>query len=314
MQRLPLARALAITVLVLLAHPFISSQAQPTSLTITASIDIGDYVTVTGRVLAGSEVSIPEATVAVMALDPFGSAIHISRIFTDQNGTFSIKFTLTPRILVGKYTIHITASKEGYVDGYYTISFPITAADFALDVNPTVAVLEQGEIETFNVLVTVGPGFNETITVTLAPHTSSGIMYALTDWTVRANASLTLFVRAFPEAKTGNYTITIVGSSLVRSRSAQATLIIVPRKDRSTDMVISFAPIVLAVGAVGLVLLRKRIKEAVFGSERKLMRGHLAAARALVKLEELKAMEEMDDETYLKLKRGYEEKLRKRTR
>jgi len=290
------------------------SRAQPLQrLMLTAFIDVSEYVTVSGKVTLTSGEGVAEVVVSVQVVSPFGSTIHLARLFTDKNGGFSTRCTLTPRVTMGKYTASITASREGYADAYYTASFVVAHEDFYLSISPNVLLIRQGEAATLNIDVVGIAGYNETVSLTVGSASPKGVSYRLSNETARANATVTLLVLTTQDSAVGNYSITVTAWSGMRSRSASATVIITQRPTELT--VPALLAGALAVALISLALTRRRFQSALRREESQFSQEYLAAARAVVKLEELRATEKIDEPTYLRLKQEYEEKverLRKR--
>lgn len=303
-----ISRLVPLAMLLLLASPTLSL-AQPPSrvLILTAFIDVSDYVTVSGRVTLRSGEAVPEASVSVQVVSPFGSTIHLARLFTDSGGSFSTRCTLTPRVPVGKYTASITASLEGYADAYFTASFVVAHEDFYLTISPNVLLLLQGSTATLNLDVLGIAGFNETVRLTIGSPPPRGISFRLSNDTVRANATVMFVVSASQESAPGNYSILVTGWSGPRSRSASVTVIITQRQMEYVLPLLLAG--FLALAFIALIVMRRRLHAALRPQEDRFSQEYLAAARALVRLEELRGTGKIDEETYLRLKKEYEERV-----
>ncbi len=287
-----------------------SVQQESAQLFIQVSIEVSESVMISGRVIDMKGNTISEAVVSIQVVDPLGSTIHIARALSAPNGSFSDTFALNPRIPVGTYTVYITASKEGYIDGRYATSFLIARRDFMITITESVKVMEQGENATYNMNV-IGTGiFNETVYLTLGSALPQGIRWHFSSDFVQPNASLILTLVSSPDTPTGNYTLLILGSGGGRSRSASATLVIVAKQ--------TFAPLLWLISVasaltIGYVMLRRKSRRIMRFEELELTKEDVIATRKLVELEQLRAEGKIDEKEYLRLRRECEKKIERKS-
>jgi len=114
-------------------------------------------------------------------------------------------------------------------------------------------------------------------------------------------------------AAVGNFTVTLLGVSGTRIRTASFLLLITPAPIQAIYVAFPAAGAVLIVLAVTLQRRRKRsgrraaVEELLRASEAD--KGYVATAGLIARLEELRATNRVDESTYQKLKREYEKRL-----
>jgi len=96
------------------------------TLTIDKSdTDLGELITISGRITDAKGNGVSEAEVSIQVDGPKGGTVHIAFLLSDSNGSFSDNFRLPKGAIAGNYTIHVTASKQGYQEAYRDFSFSI---------------------------------------------------------------------------------------------------------------------------------------------------------------------------------------------
>jgi len=87
--------------------------------------NIGDNVEVFGRVYLKHSSSPSKATVSIQILDQDGITIHVVALELSVGGYFSDKFMIGSDALPGTYTVFVTASAEGFKDGFSRTVFTV---------------------------------------------------------------------------------------------------------------------------------------------------------------------------------------------
>jgi len=291
-------------VLLVLSAVICSSQQESPQLFIEVSLVVSENVTISGRMTDMRKNAVPEGVVSIQVVDSLGSTIHIARVMSTADGGFSDTFALNPRIPVGTYTLYITASKEGYVDGRFVTSFLVSRRDFAVTITQSVIAIEQGENATFNIRLIEAGIFNDTVYLTLESALPRGLTHRFSAESVKLNASLTLTVASSPDTPVGNYTLLVVAFGGGRSHSASTSLVIVA-KQRPVP-VIWLMLLGGAAAIAGYVVLRRRSRRIIPVEDFEPTREDLEATRRLVELEQLRAEGKIDEKEYFRLRREHE--------
>jgi uncharacterized membrane protein len=87
--------------------------------------NIGDSVEVFGRVYLRHSSSPSKATVSIQILDQEGITIHVVTLELSVGGYFSEKFMIDSNANPGTYTVFVTASAEGFKDGFSRTVFTV---------------------------------------------------------------------------------------------------------------------------------------------------------------------------------------------
>jgi hypothetical protein len=87
--------------------------------------NIGDNVEVFGRVYLRHSSSPSKATVSIQILDQEGITIHVVTLELSVGGYFSEKFMIDSNANPGTYTVFVTASAEGFKDGFSRTVFTV---------------------------------------------------------------------------------------------------------------------------------------------------------------------------------------------
>ena len=139
------------------------------------------------------------------------------------------------------------------------------------------------------------------------------MQYSPPSVTPTGNTEVTLVVSE--TAEVGNFTITLlaVSGSIIHTVSFQ--LVITPGPIRAVYVILPAIVAVAILLAISLQRRRKRsrrraaVEELLKASEAD--SGYVATARVIARLEELRAMNQVDESTYQKLKKEYEKRLEK---
>lgn len=88
-----------------------------------------EVVKISGSVWVSSQNAVPEAEVSIQVTNPLGNVVHSALTRTNGFGVYFDNFTVGEVgysvFLPGTYTVFVTASKLGYVDGHSHASFVI---------------------------------------------------------------------------------------------------------------------------------------------------------------------------------------------
>ncbi|MGC8850081.1 MAG: hypothetical protein ACP5K1_02120 [Candidatus Bathyarchaeia archaeon] len=263
---------------------------------------------------------VPDALISIQLNDPHGGSIHIALTYSNDTGYFYDEFTLRGEIITGNYTLYLTASKVGYVDA--TVNIPFTLySDFNLMISPKFLELEPGGLG--NCTIEAVPGYPEEISLRIVSHPRF-LGYRLNPTYINPGGHAILYLNASRDAAPGRYDIIIAGIADGKVREANFTLVVVEAEQPSNaaSNMNSGMPeassfyymlregrhyviLVLALSSIIISVLFIRFRHKRKGVDL----SYMSAARAIAKIEELKAMGKIDDETYERLKREYESKL-----
>jgi len=281
---------------------------------------IGETILIEGKVTDDSGSVVPNAQVSIQVNGPTGTSIHIALANTGLDGTYSDRFPLVSGSPSGNYTIYITASKPGYKDAREEFIFVYSARDFSISVSPSSIVANQGESIYLTVTLTSIDAFDSPVSLSLAGK-PSGVSHNFAPNPIVPTGSANLTIYTLESTPPGSYNLTVVASGGGRTHLASAILT-VAEKGSSPSITTIGVVIVVFVAALsfGAFWMRKRltklpkgrspeVQELLAQLEAKGDRDYLATARALTRLEELRATERIDEETYQKLKREYEKRL-----
>lgn len=127
---IPSAIALALLALLTLATP--ASPAGGGGLSISAratkeTYDAGELVRIEGSVTDEAGNPVANALISIQVDKPSGDLLHVGAEFSNGEGAFSHEFRIPYDAEAGTYAIHLTASKQGYLDSSAQISFVVVA-------------------------------------------------------------------------------------------------------------------------------------------------------------------------------------------
>ncbi len=283
-------------------------------------------LTISGRATGPLNQSISNVAISIQVEDPYGGTVHIALVYSKIDGSFIAPFLLKGDFLPGNYSIYLTASKIGYSDVNVAIPFSIVIYDFSISANPDTQEVLQGDTAIYEIILIRTSDQNFSISLTLAglPGNTS---YLFSDGPDTLEAKSTLYLNTSKDTPKGTYNLTLISQGGGRIHSLPIILSVIeeieengeetppieiePRDYRALLLFIILIPII-AIFLLLIYLLKigkitfRRIRKA----EPKKDKEYLATARALAKLEELRARDKVDEKTYNKLKKEYEEKLR----
>ncbi|MGQ9543184.1 MAG: hypothetical protein ACUVTM_03715 [Candidatus Bathyarchaeia archaeon] len=287
-------------------------------------------ITVTGKVLDSSNNPVYAAAISTQLTDPRGNSLHIALIYSKKDGSYIDEFNIYGTPIAGNYTLHLTASKPGFDDRSIHFPFTLVAGAFNIKITPTSRVLKQGSNASFDIAIlptqgTILPPIN--MRVIGLPQR---ITYNLLSKSAATPRIYTLTLITYKDTPAGSYNFTVIGESKGFSYTAWAILqveveqqtipipIPTPQAQADNFTLTIIAIIIVVVAFILLLTYRRWGGYRVLGGVKEFFRPthdreYLAIARALARLEELRATDKIDEETYGKLRLEYEEKL-KRTR
>jgi len=326
MRQTTIATITAILILALLLLAIVPVAAQR-RLLVSASVSTeavpqGLLVSLTGSVKTGSNVPVENAEVSIQVTNPQNSSVFVGLIFSGANGGYSIKFTLPRDAVPGNYSVFISTSKPGYDTAVVQLFFLVSNPDFSLLVSPQIANVRQGDEATFTITLVADGGFASTINLTLSDF-PQGTTFRFSNASLIPPGSSILRLNTTRATPVGTHNITVVGISAGMAHSATVSLQVQRANDfpppiTTGDNTVLFVAIV-AVGAVSIlsagVVIRRRRRPSVdlkaLLKEAEVDHGYVATARALARLEELRSLGQIDDQTYDRLRNEFEKRLSK---
>lgn len=331
------SRAIASAVLCLfLVSAFAPGMAART-LFLHAKIDLEpgelmENVIISGRVTDHSGSLIPNAAVSIQVNNPAGTIIHAAFTYTGLDGSYQVKFPLPSGAPPGNYSVYVTASRLGFDDDRIQLKFSITGADFSLAVVPKTQTVDQGDAATFRVVISAVTEAKPIVNLdVLKP--PAGVIASFTSKTVATPGSVDLVLKTSGDTPMTAHNITIIGIAGGKTKSILAELIVRQSGPFILPIPVTLAqlakllalvqligtPTIIGLLAVAILVValstRRRqqpaskiVREAL-GKDAHMDKGYLATARALARLEEMRAMGRIDQRTYEKLKDEYEKRL-----
>jgi len=281
----------------------------------------GEAILISGEVTDDSGSTVPNVQVSIQVNDPFGTSIHIALAYSGLDGAYSDRFPLLSGSPSGNYTIYITASKPGYKDAREQFLFMNSARDFSISVSHSSISVAQGESISLTVTLTSTSEFDSPVSLSLAV-APSGVSHVFVPNPIVPTASANLTIYTSASTPPGSYNLTIAASGGGKTHLASAILIVTEKGYSPSSTAIGIAIVIFVVAiSIGAFWMRRRlisklpkersaeVQALLAQLEAKGDRDYLAIARALTRLEELRATERIDEETYQKLKREYEKRL-----
>jgi hypothetical protein len=276
--------------------------------------DRGVTVAISGRAFDTVNSSIPNAVISIQVNNPQGTSVHLAIAYTNLGGSFQDTFFIGSNSPGGNYTAFLVADKPGYDTARLTLVFTYSSPDFALQTSVSALSLRQGETGMVSVTVLGLRGFNAPVNLT-ALELPAGVSLQFNHSSIAPGETISVNVALSIFAATGNYTITLLGVSGSVSHKVSFELNIAPGPIQAVYLVIVFIAILVLVS---FLLLRRRgkrkrreaaVEELIKQSSTD--KGYVATARAIARLEELRALERVDESTYLRLRREFEKRLEK---
>jgi uncharacterized membrane protein len=280
----------------------------------TIQTDQGVTATLTGRVFETSNISIPNAVISIQVNDPQGTSVHVAVAYTDTKGSFQDTFYIALTSPGGNYTAFLAADKPGYEKARTTLVFSYSSPDFSILTSTPALSLRQGESGAVTITVLSLRGFHEAVNLT-ALELPSGVTLQFNPNSLAPGKSVAAKLDVSNFATIGNYTITLLGVSGSVSHKVSLQLNIFPGPIQAVYLLITVVAVVVA--ALFFILRHRgaqRKKEAAIVDlirQTSTDRGYVATARAIARLEELRATDKVDEDTYQKLRKEYEKRLEK---
>jgi len=317
----------------LISNGFQISVAGP-ELVLTVSIDVAfveeegtAIVRMTGKVLDPYDQPVKSAAISSQLNDPSKTSLHISLVYSKEDGSYSDEFIIVKPV-TGNYTLYLTASKPGYNDRNIPVPFSLMAGDFELKISPSSRTIKQGSNASFEIALIPLQGdtlHEASIRIIGLPER---ITYNLINKSTTIPRTFILSILTRENTPIGKYNFTIIGEGEGYSSTTWAIIEVietVPQPSEPTPLdneneIWSFAAlypiflVIISIVVISIVLIMFRIrkqKQEQVTLEPGRDRDYLAIARALARIEELRAAEKLDEETYRRLKKEYESKLEK---
>ncbi len=277
--------------------------------------DQGVYVSVAGRVFDVYNSSLSNVLISIEVISPQGSSVHVAVAYTDSNGIFQDTFNMAQSSPAGNYTAFLTADKPGYDTAHLNLIFVYLTPDFALESSISALMIQQGQTSSLTLTVLSLRGFDDIVNLT-AINQPPGVTIQFNPSSLVPSGSTTVNIQVSFMAANGNYTFEFLGVSGSLTHKAILQLQIEPGPMQAALVVVG------AVFVIGMIVLttrsrkRRRTREQIvdeFLTQAGADTGYVATARALARLEELRAMNKVDESTYQRLRKDYEKRLEKST-
>jgi hypothetical protein len=305
-----LRRAAAFALIAMLALPQIlelaSAQGIQASLSAETELRSGlQIVRIRGRVATRQGAAVPNAAVSLQVKDPRGSTVHIALLFTGGDGGYDDEFALRGEYASGNYTVYLLADKPGFGEARAELTFGIFRPDFRLSAHPSALEVPQGSSSEVAISIESLYGFDSFVELSLQG-LPEGVSYRFSRNPALPPSSVILHLSCSANAPVGRYNLTAVASGGGTIRAAALSLVVKEPWWRPLSLALAALAAALAILGVYMALKRRRIKGARAGKPDE---EYLAAARALAKLEEMRALGKITDLDYQKLKEEYERRL-----
>lgn len=317
------------------AHLQSSIAAPQLVLTVSLNVQYGGQegvtiVTVTGKVMDPYNQTVQGAAISSQLTDPNKSSLHVSLVYSKADGSYQNEFNIT-KAIPGNYTLHLTASKPGYDDATLQVPLLLVSAAFNIKISPVSRTLKQGSNGSFEIAIVPFQGDTLPQVSVKIIGLPSRVTYNLLNKSMTTPRVLTLTLITRPDTPVGTYNFTIIGESKGYTHSTWGVLEVAEVTKQTSEppppipvigdnlihpltlpiAIVVFGGVtsILIFGRFRLLRASRRVLERLKPSED---REYLAIARAIARLEELRAAEKIDQETYSKLKQEYEKKLEKK--
>jgi uncharacterized membrane protein len=274
----------------------------------------GVTVVIMGRVFDTSNTPIPNAAISIQVNNPQGTSVHIAVNFTDSKGLFQDTFFLLATSPGGNYTVFLVSDKPGYDTTRVMLIFSYSSPNFSIQISASALSLRQGETSSVTLTILALRGFHELVNLT-ALALPMGITVQFNPTSIVPSGTVAVIIAISSFAPVGNHTVTLLGVSGFLSHRASLQVGILPGSIQAI-----YFPLALVVIFLGVVFMIARYRreqkrrEAVVESlikQASADKGYVASARALAKLEELRATDRVDEATYERLRKEYEKQLEK---
>jgi uncharacterized membrane protein len=301
-------------------------------LTISIAVELVEkegtaVVRMTGEVLDPYDQPVKSAAISSQLNDPSKTSLHISLVYSKEDGSYSDEFIIVKPV-TGNYTLYLTASKPGYNDKNIHVSFSLMAGDYDLKISPNSRTIKQGSNASFEIALVPLQGDTLPETSIRIIGLPERITYNLINKSATIPRTFMLSILTRENTPIGKYNFTIIGEGEGYSSTTWAIIEVIetiPQPSEPTPLdnenqIWSFATlypiflVIISIVVISIVLIMFRIrkqKQEQVTLEPGRDRDYLAIARALARIEELRAAEKLDEETYRRLKKEYESKLEK---
>lgn len=315
----------------LISKGFQISVAGP-ELVLTVSIDVEfveeegtAIVKMIGEVLDPYDQPVKSAAISSQLNDPSKTSLHISLVYSKEDGSYSDEFIIAKPV-TGNYTLYLTANKPGYNDRNIHVPFSLIAGDFNVKISPSSRTIEQRSNASFEIafIPLQGDTLPEaSIRIIGLPER---ITYNLINKSTTSPRTFLLSIITREDTPIGKYNFTIIGEGEGYSTTTWAIIEVIETAPQPTEPtpldnengILSFASlhpiffVIIGIVIIFLVLIKFRIrKQKQVTLEPGRDKDYMSIARALARIEELRATEKLDEETYRRLKKEYESKLEK---
>lgn len=280
-------------------------------LQITMSITVmSSIISISGTVTDESGAPVADASISLEVKNPLSGTVRVTHIRTDSAGIFSDQFGLLAGSPSGNYTVYVMASKKPYIDAYDTAQFSFYLGDFILVASQSQISVQQGSAGTIDLTVSGVYGFADPVALE-ASGFPAGVSYRFSRQVTLPNSTVQMSIEADPSTTSGSYHIYITATGGGRNRNVDLILYVTERP----EPVLPILPILLIMAvATGTVIVTifiySRMKRAIV-NQKAPTKDYVAATRALVRLEELRGQGRIQEEEYRRLRKEYEEKIRR---
>ncbi len=279
----------------------------------------GFEVTISGRIFDVYNQSVSNAVLSIQVIDPQGTSVHVAIAYSTQTGQFQDTFLLQSNSPGGNYTTYLVAAKPGYDTAHISIAFTFSSPDFLIETTASSLSIQQGQSAMLTLTILSLRGYVRPVNLTAM--SVSGVSVQFTPGSVVPSATTLVTFSVAYNAQLGNRTIILLGVSGSLTHRVVVELAITRGSRQlvlSTLMILGTLIVIIVLLAFFYrrsrssrrqreVVVEELIKQAAGDS------GYVATARAIARLEELRALGKVDDATYQKLKKEYEKRLEKST-
>lgn len=274
----------------------------------------GLSVVIAGKVFDTSGTPVSNAVISIQVTNPQATSVHVAVAYSSSDGSFQDSFVLPLNSVGGNYTVYLVADKPGFDAVRVALSFSYSSPDFSMEPLTSRLFLHQGDVGTFTLTLSSIRGFNGPVNLTAInlPH---GVTVDFNPTSVTPSGNTEVTVAVAETASVGNFTIALLGVSGTSTRTTSFQLIITSGPIQAVYVALPVVAAILII--LGVTLRRRRNRSRRRAAVEELLRtseadrGYVATARVIARLEELRAMDQVDESTYQKLKREYERRLEK---
>jgi hypothetical protein len=249
-------------------------------------------------------------------IDPQGTSVHVAIAYSAQNGLYQDSFLLSSTSLGGNYTAFLVAEKPGYDTAHLTLTLAFSSPDYLIETSSSSLSIQQGQAATLTVTILSLRGYNQAVNLTAM--NQPGVNVQFDPASIIPSGTSTVNISVASDAQLGNRTITLLGVSGSLNHKVTVQLYVTQGPIQVIFPVLGVAAVIVVALVLALFVRRsrgvRRQREAVVEELLKQASGdsgYVATARAIARLEELRALGKVDETTYQKLKKEYEKRLEK---